>query len=179
MLQNEISQVFEPPTAECSSKQHTRNHASRQQGQNENRRNSNAPVAEWETEKVFSVIVADLSEMINRYKLTRDLNDNDSLNHDDIKHSNEDLSNIKNVTSDGTFVNGSLTNTNEVDGIHIPEDVLIKELSASQSTLNSTVRLLLNYIKSFLQDCTFNLSNKQQNINIDNVGKNELGLHIR
>lgn len=124
LLQNEISQVFEPSTAKCSSKPSTKNHAPGQPQQNENHQSSNAPVAEWEAGQVLSDIVADLTEMITRFKLARSLNENHEANQ----------------RIEGISVNGSLANVNETNGIHIPEDVLIKELSASQSTLNSTVR---------------------------------------
>lgn len=143
MLQNEISQVFEPSTAECTSKPPTKNHVPEQQEQNENHHNSNAPVAEWEAGQVFSEIVADLNEMIKRYKLTRSFNDSYFVhkNRPDNYTSNNILQCTNtNLRNDKNISNGSLTNINESNGIYTPEDILIKELSASQSTLNSTVR---------------------------------------
>lgn len=135
MLQNEISQVFEPSNEENSSKQPTKNHAPKQQEQNENRQNGTS-IAEWEAAQVFSVIAADLNEMITRYKLSNSLNEN-NFTH---KINNDTYQIITDRMNENVPINGSLTNTKETNGIHISDDVLIKELSASQSTLNSTVR---------------------------------------
>lgn len=137
MLQNEISQVFEPSNEENLPKQQVKNHAPKQQEQNENIQNGNS-IAEWEAAQVFSVIAADLNEMITRYKLTKSLNETNfahDINNDSYQRR------ITERINENVSINGSLTNTREINGIHISDDVLIKELSASQSTLNSTVRI--------------------------------------
>lgn len=85
--------------------------------------------------------------MITRFKLSKTANGNNYVNESINNNNNNNnearlrcKTNYQRNENDVTFNDGSLTNGSDINDTHVSDDLLIKELSASQSTLNSTVR---------------------------------------
>lgn len=134
-FQNEIVHLLQLPKSENTpqSSQEVDALGCQKQEIDEYDGNSN-PSVEWEVEPALSRIASDLKELLNRHRL-REASRANNFNLEVLDASN--FSNQFKIRNGGDY----FADVNESNCSHsLASDILIKELSASQSTLNSTVR---------------------------------------
>lgn len=137
VFQNEIVHLLQLPKSENTPQSPPEVDAPGCQKQEINECDGNSnPSVEWEVEPALSRIASDLKELLNRHRL-REASRANSIDPETLDATSfSDQFKIRNGGDCFADINESI-------GSHsLPSDILIKELSASQSTLNSTVRTI-------------------------------------